>query len=44
MIWSFFFQKGLVADATDGPQPWGLLCNPCDVYEDDNDYYGLSFA
>jgi hypothetical protein len=24
----FFFVKGTTADATDAPQPWGLLCNP----------------
>jgi hypothetical protein len=24
----FFFVKGPAADATDTPQPWGLLCNP----------------
>jgi hypothetical protein len=23
-----FFVKGPAADATDAPQPWGLLCNP----------------
>jgi hypothetical protein len=22
------FVKGAAADATDAPQPWGLLCNP----------------
>jgi hypothetical protein len=25
---SFFFVKVPAADATDAPQPWGLLCNP----------------
>jgi hypothetical protein len=25
---SFFFVKGPAADATDAPQPWGLLRNP----------------
>jgi hypothetical protein len=24
----FFVEKGPAADATDAPQPWGLLCNP----------------
>jgi hypothetical protein len=24
----FFVMKGPAADATDAPQPWGLLCNP----------------
>ena len=24
----FFWVKGPAADATDAPQPWGLLCNP----------------
>jgi hypothetical protein len=24
----FFVVKGSAADATDAPQPWGLLCNP----------------
>jgi hypothetical protein len=24
----FFFVKGPAADATDAPQPWGLLCSP----------------
>jgi hypothetical protein len=24
----FFVVKGPAADATDAPQPWGLLCNP----------------
>jgi hypothetical protein len=24
----FFFVKGPAADATDAPQPWGLLCKP----------------
>jgi hypothetical protein len=26
----FFVVKGPVADATDAPQPYGLLCDPCD--------------
>jgi hypothetical protein len=25
---AFFVVKGPVPDATDAPQPWGLLCNP----------------
>jgi hypothetical protein len=24
----FFVEKGPAAEATDAPQPWGLLCNP----------------
>jgi hypothetical protein len=24
----FFVVKGPAVDATDAPQPWGLLCNP----------------
>jgi hypothetical protein len=28
VYWTLFFVKGSAADATDAPQPWGLLCNP----------------
>jgi hypothetical protein len=26
--YKFFMEKGPAADASDAPQPWGLLCNP----------------
>jgi hypothetical protein len=35
----FFLEKGLVADATDAPQPWGLLCNPCNEDEEKGDQF-----
>jgi hypothetical protein len=28
MLEDILFVKGPAADATDAPQPWGLLCNP----------------
>jgi hypothetical protein len=37
----FFVVKGPAADATDAPQPWGLLWNPCD--EDEEKDYSIFF-
>jgi hypothetical protein len=36
-ILTLFVEKGPTADATDAPEPWGLLCNPC--VEDKDDYF-----
>jgi hypothetical protein len=40
---AFFFwgggEKGPAADATDAPQPWGLLCNPCDKDKEKGDQF-----
>jgi hypothetical protein len=33
----FFVVKGPAADATDAPQPYGLLCHPCDEDEEKDD-------
>jgi hypothetical protein len=31
--------KGPAANATDAPQPLGLLCNPCDEDEEKDDQF-----
>jgi hypothetical protein len=35
----FFVVNGPAADTTDAPQPQGLLCNPCDEDEKDDQFF-----
>jgi hypothetical protein len=40
----FYLLKGPAADATDAPQPWRLIVQPCDEDEDDDDDVFSAFS